>query len=67
MKTTQLLGHDNLPLQIIQCSAGWYVGTIHDRTGHHSRDSAFFPTREGAESQYQELLDFANDFNPLPY
>lgn len=66
-KITELLGADDLPLTVLKSAAGWYLGTYSAENGPNSRESEYFRTRELAEAAYDELLEFANNFNPLPY
>jgi hypothetical protein len=57
MQTYQQLGllakkifNIDLPLQVCESAAGFYIGTVHPQDGPYSRESQeYFPTRKGAE------------------
>ena len=39
-----------LPVQVLQTPAGYYLGTWHPQEGPYSRESGYFPTKEAAEA-----------------
>ncbi|MDR2788127.1 MAG: hypothetical protein LBD06_07180 [Candidatus Accumulibacter sp.] len=37
-----------LPLEVLESAAGFYIGTFHPKEGPFSRESEYFPTEEAA-------------------